>query len=229
MRRGNNPQRLDPRVSLILAVFPQEPAAETVGRFIDAQSTLELTYDAVGATSRKLPTGYVVDHTRISLGSGEELFTAARLALENWQQLELGWLSARPRERPIEPGEVVAIVARSLGVWWMNACRIVYVIDEPTRFGFAYGTLPGHAGSGEERFLVELDDEGSVNYEILAFSRPQHPLSYLGYPHMRGVQKRFGRQSAARMIALVKSKVLNEVAAKRGRPNLAADLSVQPI
>ena len=38
-----------------------------------------------------------------------------------------------------------------LGLWWLNACRIVYVVDEAgpvTRFGFAYGTLPGHAGSG---------------------------------------------------------------------------------
>ena len=47
-----------------------------------------------------------------------------------------------------------------LGLWWLNACRIVYVVDEAgpvTKFGFAYGTLPGHAGTGEERFLVEWD------------------------------------------------------------------------
>jgi hypothetical protein len=28
------------------------------------------------------------------------------------------------------------------GVWTLNTCRIVYVVDEATRFGFAYGTLP---------------------------------------------------------------------------------------
>ena len=33
--------------------------------------------------------------------------------------------------------------------------RVVYVVDEPDRRGFAYGTLPGHPESGEELFLVE--------------------------------------------------------------------------
>jgi len=68
------------------------------------------------------------------------------------------------------------------------------------RFGFAYGTLPDHAGSGEERFLVEWDtDDDSVWYDILAFSRPRHFLARLGYPWMRRAQKPFGRQSAAAM------------------------------
>ncbi len=51
------------------------------------------------------------------------------------------------------------------------------------RFGFAYGTLPDHAGSGEELFLIEWDrGEGSVWYDVLAFSRPGHILDRLGYP-----------------------------------------------
>jgi uncharacterized protein (UPF0548 family) len=33
-------------------------------------------------------------------------------------------------------------------------CRIVYVIDEPDRRGFAYGTLPGHPERGEEAFII---------------------------------------------------------------------------
>ena len=77
-------------------------------------------------------------------------------------------------------------MARRLGLWWLNACRIVYVVDEEgpvTRFGFAYGTLPGHAGAGEERFLVEWDRaSGEVWYDILAFSRPHVFLSPAGLP-----------------------------------------------
>jgi uncharacterized protein (UPF0548 family) len=95
----------------------------------------------------------------------------------------------------------VAILARSLGLWWLNACRIVYVVDEPgpvQRFGFAYGTLPEHAESGEERLTVERHEEDSaVWYDILAFSRPRHMLARLGYPWARRVQKRFARDSAA--------------------------------
>ena len=94
----------------------------------------------------------------------------------------------------------MAILARIAGLWWLNASRIIYVIDESApvqRFGFAYGTLPGHAECGEERFLIEWDQaEGSVWYDILAFSRPRHPLARLGYPLSRLVQKRFARESA---------------------------------
>jgi uncharacterized protein (UPF0548 family) len=103
----------------------------------------------------------------------------------------------------------VAVLARSGGFWWANAFRIVYVVDETEprpEFGFAYGTLPGHAVSGEERFLVEWDREScNVYYDILAFSRPQHILARLGYPWVRRVQKRFGRDLVAAMLKAVGS------------------------
>jgi hypothetical protein len=98
----------------------------------------------------------------------------------------------------------VAVIARAIGLWWLNACRIVYVVDESEsvrRFGFVYGTLPDHAGTGEERFLIEWDrDDDSVWYDILAFSRPNQFLTRLGYPLVRRTQKRFGRESAAVML-----------------------------
>jgi uncharacterized protein (UPF0548 family) len=157
----------------------------------------------VGATTTNPPAGYVVDHTRIRLGAGEKVFAIARAALERWQQFRLGWLEASPEDTPIKEGQVVAILARSIGLWWLNACRIVIVVDEDgpvKRFGFAYGTLPDHVGSGEERFLVEWDRAGdSVWYDILAFSQPRHFLARLGYPWVRQVQKRFGRESAVAM------------------------------
>lgn len=85
------------------------------------------------------------------------------------------------------------------------------MIDEAgpiTKFGFAYGTLPDHAGSGEERFLIEWDRaDNSVWYDILAFSRPQHFFIRLGYPMVRRTQKRFGRESAAVMLRAIKNVV----------------------
>jgi uncharacterized protein (UPF0548 family) len=184
-------------------LFLRRPTAEAIRAFLAAQARLDLTYAAVGATTTNPPAGYVVDHTRIKLGQGEKVFLAAKDALGRWQQFRTGWLEATPHDTPIKEGQVVAILARSLGLWWLNACRIVAVVDEDgpgKRFGFAYGTLPDHAGSGEERFLVEWDrHEGSVWYDILAFSRPRHLLARLGYPWVRRVQKRFGRESAAAM------------------------------
>ena len=154
-----------------------------------------------------------MDHTRVKLGAGEEVFAAAKAALESWQQFQIGWLDAWPATTPIRQGEVVAVVARSIGLWWLNACRIVYLIDEELeekKFGFAYGTLPDHAGAGEERFLIEMDGDGSVWYDILAFSRPNHVLARIGYPYVRRVQKRFGQQSAAAMQQAVESALIIE-------------------
>jgi uncharacterized protein (UPF0548 family) len=184
-------------------LFLRRPTAEAVQAFLAAQARLDLTYSAVGASTTNPPAGYVVDHTRMRLGAGEKVFAAAKAALESWQQFRLGWLEASPEDTPIKEGQVVAILARSIGLWWLNACRIVAVINEDgpvRRFGFAYGTLPDHAGSGEERFLVEWDrEDDSVWYDILAFSRPRHVLARIGYPWVRRTQKRFGRESAAVM------------------------------
>jgi uncharacterized protein (UPF0548 family) len=185
----------------------RRPSDATVRGFLTSQSKLGLTYTAVGATATLPPAGYVVDHTRIRLGEGEGVFTGAKAALGRWDQFRLGWVEAWPPETPIRAGEVVAIVARRLGLWWLSACRIVYVVDESgpvSRYGFAYGTLPDHAGAGEKRFLVEWDRaSGEVWYDILAFSRPRWLLTRLGYRSMRGLQKRFGKESAAAMLKAV--------------------------
>lgn len=69
--------------------------------------------------------------------------------------------------------------------------RVVYLIDEPTRRGFAYGTLPGHPESGEEAFVVERRDDDSVWLTIRAFSRPSHPALWIVYPVLRLVQAIF--------------------------------------
>jgi uncharacterized protein (UPF0548 family) len=93
---------------------------------------------------------------------------------------------------------------RHFGFYSLNACRIVYVVDEKgplTRFGFAYGTLAEHAESGEERFMVEWNrDQDRVWYDILAFSRPKKILARLGYPLSRLLQRQFARASKAAML-----------------------------
>lgn len=187
----------------------RKPCVDTLRRFQEAQEGLRFTYEAVGATAGTPPAGYVVDRTRIKLGEGEAVFRSAITALRRWEQFNLGWVEAWPSDTPIQAGEVVAVMGRAIGVWWLNACRVVYVVDEAgpiSKFGFAYGTLPGHVESGEERFLVEWDrgDDG-VWYDILAFSRPNQFSAWLGYPVVRRLQKRFGRDSAASMLRAVRS------------------------
>jgi uncharacterized protein (UPF0548 family) len=185
----------------------RKPSPDEIRRFLDGQSRLDFSYSFVGRTASTPPAGFNVDHTRVKLGSGEAVFIAATNALQRWEQFRLGWIEPWSPKTPVSAGEAVAILAWIAGLWWLNACRIVYVIDESEpmqRFGFAYGTLPGHAESGEERFLIEWDQaDNSVWYDILAFSRPRHPLTRLGYPFARLIQKRFARHSAAAMLRAV--------------------------
>ena len=95
------------------------------------------------------------------------------------------------------------MTARVLGIWWLNACRIVYTFDEPHRFGFAYGTLPGHVDCGEEIFMVERSETGTVRYVLKAFSRPRHLLARLAYPVARSHQRKFVRDSKSAMLRFI--------------------------
>src|SRR3954447_5790142 len=109
-------------------LFCRRPTAAAIRAFLTEQGRLDLTYSAMGATGKTPPAGYVVDHTRTKLGEGEAVFRAARAALERWQQFRLGCLEATPEDTPLKEGQVVAILARSIGWWWLNACRIVYLV-----------------------------------------------------------------------------------------------------
>lgn len=185
----------------------QKPTAVLLSRFLAEQAAMDFSYPDVGATAATPPVSYVVDRTRIDLGVGEKVFEDAKGALQGWQQLRLGWVDAWSPDTPLEVGQAVAIMGWAVGFWWLNSCRIVYTVDESgdtTKFGFAYGTLPGHVESGEERFLIEWDrTTDHVSYDILAFSKPNHVLTRLGYPLVRRKQKRFGRDSAASMFRAV--------------------------
>ncbi|MEO2036596.1 MAG: DUF1990 domain-containing protein [Planctomycetaceae bacterium] len=182
----------------------KKPSDERISRFIESQSTLDFTYPQVGATRNgDQPSGFVIDRNRILLGAGQSTFELAKRALCNWQHYEFDWIELHRPEVSPEPGQTVGVLARALGLWVLNACRIVYVVEEEAplcRFAFAYGTLPEHAESGEERFQVEWhQDDDSVWYDILAWSRPNQLLSRLAYPYVRQKQKQFARDSKQSM------------------------------
>jgi uncharacterized protein (UPF0548 family) len=189
----------------------RKPSKERLRRFLDDQRQRDFSYSFVGATATNPPDGFAVDRTRIRLGSGEAVFAAAKAALQRWDQFRLSWLEAVPPNTPLQKGEIIVILARAAGLWWLNACRIVYIVEECgpiNRFGFAYGTLLDHPAIGEERFLIEWNHaDDSVWFEIFAFSRPRHLLARVGYPFVRRMQKRFGRESTAALAHAVRSKL----------------------
>lgn len=188
--------------------FLTEPSDRTIATFIASQKNLPFSYQAVGATNGMPPDGYVVDHNRIQLGTGASVYKLAIEALNAWKQFDLGWVSIGPDGVAVKEGSTVAVKARAFGTWSLNASRVVYVINESgatERFGFAYGTLPDHVESGEERFSVEWNvDDDSVWYDIFAFSRPQHLLVRIAAQQARKLQKQFAKDSMQRMVQLTR-------------------------
>ena len=112
----------------------KKPSEEIVRQFIASQQELPFSYPGVGASQdnpqHQPRAGFTVDHNRIKLGAGQETYERARAALQSWKQFDLGWVTVRPSKRPLEVGRTVAVQARVFGLWWLNAARIVYVIDE---------------------------------------------------------------------------------------------------
>jgi uncharacterized protein (UPF0548 family) len=149
-----------------------------------------------GVSALLIPTGYKRDHTRTEIGRGLRAFEAAKLALRQWQQFDLGWVRIANPSAAIERDQVVAVEARTFALWSVNFSRILYVIDEDDRFGFGYGTTAMHVERGEERFLLEFYPvSGAVEYDLLAVSEPAHWLARLAYPFTRSRQKKFALDS----------------------------------
>jgi len=177
-----------------------KPSPEAIARFLARQRDQPFSYPAPGSSrTADAPLGFVADHRQRELGGGKRTFEAASAALRDWDMFRIGWVEICEPLPAIEMGAVLAVLAHFGGVWWLNACRIVYGIDEPRCFGFAYGTLPDHAESGEERFTIEWREDDSVWYDLYAFSRPGTWLVRLGYPLARRLQRRFGVDSLAAM------------------------------
>jgi uncharacterized protein (UPF0548 family) len=183
--------------------FLSSPPRAVVRDFIAQQSQSPFSYSEVGATAGAMPKRYNLDHHRVQLGSGAASWNDALSAFRTWQMFNIPWVRLYWPNLPVHVGVTVAVQVRHFAFYSLNACRVVYVVDEMEplrRFGFAYGTLTDHAESGEERFMVEWNRaDDSVWYDIMAFSRPRHVLTKLAYPVSRSLQKRFAAASATSM------------------------------
>jgi uncharacterized protein (UPF0548 family) len=107
----------------------------------------------------------------------------------SWQvhvRAGLAVCAAGPTAKPGMP----ILVGLRLGPMRLAApCRVVYVVDEAARRGFAYGTLAGHPESGEEAFVVGQEGDGTVWLTINAFSRPATMLARVAGPLGRAIQQ----------------------------------------
>ncbi|WP_335939655.1 DUF1990 family protein [Streptomyces sp. PTD5-9] len=163
-----------------------------------------LTYPEAGATRLgPLPDGYDHLHHRARVGRGRADFEAAGAAVTDWRMHRAAGARVRASAARAEPGVRVR-VSLGVGPFGLTApCRVVWAAYEPDRVGFGYGTEAGHPERGEESFVVDLADDGTVWFTVLAFSRPAAWYARLAGPLVPVVQRWYARRLGAALRRVV--------------------------
>jgi uncharacterized protein (UPF0548 family) len=152
--------------------------------------SVDLTYPEVGATrGDELPDGYRHLRRHERIGVGEDAFRAVVDALRGWDMHRGAGMAVRASGPARVGGRMASGTGpRPLRLW--APVEVVWLLDEPRRFGVGYGTLPGHPVRGEEAFEVHLDQADQVWAEIRAFSRPARWYARLARPLIGVLQDR---------------------------------------
>jgi len=182
----------------------RRPKPTRLAQLLDEQRSAPLTYLEVGATAGHLPSGYHAVREARSLGRANGVFERAAEGIRAWAPQRAAGIDLVPPRPELVEGVSLLLSFRSFPFHVTAACRVVYVVNEPDRYGFGYGTLPLHPEAGEEAFIVERDGEGEVTFTITAFSRPRVLLSRLGAPVARRVQASVTRRYLEGLVEAVK-------------------------
>lgn len=147
-----------------------------------------------------MPEGFSSVRERVELGT-------PAAGLDELAALLLGWQMHRRAGFTLQVGSAAAqgvdVLMTPPALFWIRArCRVVYVLDEPDRKGFAYGTLPGHPESGEELFLLTRSPQGRIAFEISAFSHPATRSAKLSGPIGPALQRLMTRRYLRAMASL---------------------------
>ena len=167
------------------------PDHATLDELLARAAVASLTYDHVGSTLASTAVhGRTIRTEQLDLGAGPAAFDAAVAGLGAW--VCHGGLGAtvHPADAPLEVGTSLLVVLHVGPVSIAVSDRIVAVVDEPRRFGFAYGTLEGHQERGEESFVVEHLDDDRVVATIGLDARPATAAARLAAPAI-GLFQRF--------------------------------------
>lgn len=175
------------------------PSPDGLARLLAEAATHQPTYGPVGRTLGGSP-AFGLQRKRWSTRlDGPDAFPRGRDALEAWAAHRGSGLLVAA-DGPLRAGTTVAMGAPLPLVWVEVTCRVVAVVDEADRFGFAYGTLPVHPECGEESFVVERRPDGA-ELVITADSRPAHVLARLAPPVAALLQSRATQRYLAAMRA----------------------------
>ncbi|MGD7731587.1 DUF1990 family protein [Propionibacteriaceae bacterium G57] len=148
-------------------------------------------YAAVGITQDHKAaddgrTGGRVSEESVQVGSGPARWLHAWQQTMSWGIQRSAGYSILPvgedATNQVRPGLTVRMRRRFGPLVMSMPVRVVHVIDEPDRKGFAFGTLSGHPVSGEVAFVVEHRPDDTVHFVLRTFSGPGKGPWALAYP-----------------------------------------------
>ncbi|MEV7405708.1 DUF1990 domain-containing protein [Streptomyces sp. NPDC091267] len=163
-----------------------------------------LTYPEAGATRLgPLPDGYRHLHHRNRVGRGRADFEAAGAAVTGFRMHRASGTRVRASAPRAEPGAAVRVALGAGPFRFVAPCQVIWTEYGPQRIGFAYGTLPRHPECGEESFVVDLADDGTVSFTVMAFSRPARWYTRLAGPLVPVAQHWYARRLGRTLRRLV--------------------------
>ena len=178
-------------------VLMGRPSVARLDGMLDAARGSDVDYDHVGSTldpgggtGVDPRSGRHVARRDLVLGSGGADFERAVDGLRRWACHRGIGARVVPGDAPIVEGETVLVVLPAGPFSIVVPNRIVAVVDEPDRFGFAYGTLPGHQERGEECFVVERRADDTVVGVIGVDAHTATTAARLADPVVRRFQDR---------------------------------------
>jgi len=147
------------------------PSSARLQLMLDEARASDLTYDHIGSTLDAV-TDRRVHREHLVLGRGAQCFEDAVAGLRAWACHDGIRATVYPPDAALQLGETVLIVLPAGPLAIVVPDRIVAVVDESRRFGFAYGTLQGHQERGEEAFLIRRHDDDTVVMTIAVDAEP---------------------------------------------------------
>ncbi|WP_018353093.1 DUF1990 family protein [Longispora albida] len=161
----------------------------------------DLTYPEAGGTARPaLPAGY--SHLRVRTNLGHVRLAGAAEALFTWRMhraIPVGVTTTAPRA---VPGAELTVHLGPISA----PCRVVWTVEEESRAGWAYGTLPGHPERGEEAFWLEEAGDGQVWLTVIAFSQPAAWYARMVKPVVPLFQNLYARRCGVVLRRLARSR-----------------------
>ncbi len=116
------------------------------------------------------PAGFRRHEATALVGHGDETWRRVAHDVLRWRVKTASGFRVEA-DGPVAVGQELRVTARMLGLAVVEPVRVVAVVDEPDRVGFAYRALPGHPVRGEEAFIVHRAGDG-ILFTVRSLTAP---------------------------------------------------------